>query len=76
MVRELDASHSFISINKRSAQVIYENSLPFNHSADMWMNDVSRKCNLNFTGQNPHLLHQNLTLNHFYQSISERFSLF
>ena len=33
----------FYFVNKKSAKKLYENFIPFNHSADMWMNDVLRK---------------------------------
>ena len=33
----------FYLLNYESALKLYENFLPFNHSADMWMNDVLRK---------------------------------
>lgn len=33
----------FYLLNYKSAKKLYENFLPFNHSADMWMNDVLRK---------------------------------
>lgn len=46
----------FYLINKRSAQIIYENFLPFNHSADMWMNDILRKNNLNSYWSEPSLV--------------------
>jgi len=33
----------FYLLNYKSAKKLYDNFLPFNHSADMWMNDVLRK---------------------------------
>ena len=36
----------FYFVNRQSAKIIYENFLPFNHSADMWMNEVLRNSNL------------------------------
>ena len=33
----------FYLINKKAAKKLYDNFLPFNHSADMWMNEVIRK---------------------------------
>ena len=33
----------FYFVNQKSAKKLYDNFLPFNHSADMWMNDVLRK---------------------------------
>ena len=33
----------FYFVNNKSAKKLYENFIPFNHSADMWMNDVLRK---------------------------------
>lgn len=33
----------FYFVNKKSAKKLYDNFIPFNHSADMWMNDVLRK---------------------------------
>ena len=35
---------------------MYENFLPFNHSADMWMNEVLRKANLNSYWSEPSLV--------------------
>jgi GR25 family glycosyltransferase involved in LPS biosynthesis len=35
----------FYFVNQKSAKKLYDNFLPFNHSADMWMNDVLRKIN-------------------------------
>ena len=35
--------YKFYFVNKKSAKKLYENFIPFNHSADMWMNDVLRK---------------------------------
>jgi len=35
----------FYFLNKTSAKKLYHSFLPFNHSADMWMNEVLRKTN-------------------------------
>ena len=35
----------FYFVNQKSAKKLFNNFLPFNHSADMWMNDVLRKIN-------------------------------
>lgn len=36
----------FYILNKKCAKKLYENYLPFNHSPDMWMNDLFRKLNI------------------------------
>jgi len=46
----------FYFVNKKSAKNIYENFLPFNHSADMWMNEVLRKINANSFWSEPSLV--------------------
>ena len=46
----------FYFLNKNSAKKMYDNFLPFNHSADMWMNDVLRKANLNSYWSEPSLV--------------------
>lgn len=46
----------FYFINKKSAKIMYENFLPFNHSADMWMNEVLRKTNLQSYWSEPSLV--------------------
>lgn len=46
----------FYLLNKTSAKILYENFLPFNHSADMWMNDVLRKTNLKTFWSEPSLV--------------------
>ena len=46
----------FYLVNKRSAQTIYDNFLPFNHSADMWMNEVLRNNNLKSFWSEPSLV--------------------
>ena len=35
---------------------MYDNFLPFNHSADMWMNEVLRKANLKSFWSEPSLV--------------------
>ena len=46
----------FYFVNRQSAKVIYENFLPFNHSADMWMNEVLRNCDLKSFWSEPSLV--------------------
>jgi len=46
----------FYLVNNVSAKKMYENFLPFNHSADMWMNEVLRKANLNSYWSEPSLV--------------------
>jgi hypothetical protein len=46
----------FYLVNRRSAKIIYENFLPFNHSADMWMNEVLRKVDLKSFWSEPSLV--------------------
>ena len=41
---------------KEGAKKLYDNFLPFNHSADMWMNEVIRKTNLNVYWSEPSLV--------------------
>ena len=42
----LTRAAQFYLLNYNSAKKLYENFIPFNHSADMWMNSVIRKLNL------------------------------
>jgi GR25 family glycosyltransferase involved in LPS biosynthesis len=46
----------FYFVNKVGAKKLYDNFLPFNHSADMWMNDVLRKANINSFWSEPSLV--------------------
>ena len=46
----------FYFLKYETAKKIYENFLPFNHSADMWLNEVLRKCNLNSFWSEPSLV--------------------
>ena len=46
----------FYFLKYEAAKKIYENFLPFNHSADMWLNEVIRKCNLNSFWSEPSLV--------------------
>ena len=46
----------FYFVNKKSAKKLYDNFLPFNHSADMWMNDVLRKINAKSFWSEPSLV--------------------
>ena len=46
----------FYLINLEGAKKLYDNFLPFNHSADMWMNEVIRKTNLNVYWSEPSLV--------------------
>ena len=46
----------FYFVNKAGAKKLYDNFLPFNHSADMWMNDVLRKANINSFWSEPSLV--------------------
>tara|TARA_X000000950_G_scaffold183047_1_gene221779 strand:- start:6251 stop:6976 length:726 start_codon:yes stop_codon:yes gene_type:complete len=46
----------FYLINQKAAKKLYDNFLPFNHSADMWMNEVIRKTNLNVYWSEPSLV--------------------
>ncbi len=46
----------FYLVNNVSAKKMYDNFLPFNHSADMWMNEVLRKANLNSYWSEPSLV--------------------
>ena len=46
----------FYFINYPTAKKMYENFLPFNHSADMWMNDVLRKENIKSFWSEPSLV--------------------
>ncbi len=46
----------FYLVNKKSAKKMYDNFLPFNHSADMWMNEVLRKANLKSFWSEPSLV--------------------
>ncbi len=46
----------FYLINKKAAKKLYDNFLPFNHSADMWMNEVIRKTNLKVYWSEPSLV--------------------
>ena len=46
----------FYFVNRQSAKIIYENFLPFNHSADMWMNEVLRNSNLKSFWSEPSLV--------------------
>ena len=46
----------FYLINKKAAKKLYDNFLPFNHSADMWMNEVIRKTNLKVYWSEPSIV--------------------
>ena len=46
----------FYLVNKKSALKLYKNFLPFNHSADMWMNNVIKQQNLNVFWSEPSLV--------------------
>ena len=46
----------FYLLNYNSAKKLYENFIPFNHSADMWMNSVIRKLNLKVYWSEPSLV--------------------
>ncbi len=46
----------FYFLKYQTAKKMYENYLPFNASADMWLNDVLRKCNLNSFWSEPSLV--------------------
>lgn len=46
----------FYFINLPTAKIMYKNFLPFNHSADMWMNHVIRKNNINVYWSEPSLV--------------------
>ncbi len=46
----------FYYIKLEAAKKLYENFLPFNHSADMWMNNLIRKNNINVYWSEPSLV--------------------
>jgi GR25 family glycosyltransferase involved in LPS biosynthesis len=46
----------FYLVNFNSAKKLYENFIPFNHSADMWMNSVIRKLDLKAYWSEPSLV--------------------
>jgi len=46
----------FYLVNKKSALKMYKNFLPFNHSADMWMNNVIKQQNLNVFWSEPSIV--------------------
>ena len=46
----------FYFVNRESARILYENFLPFNHSADMWMNEVLRENNIKSFWSEPSLV--------------------
>ena len=46
----------FYLLNIEAAKKIYDNFLPFNHSADMWLNEVLRKVNANVYWSEPSLV--------------------
>ena len=46
----------FYFLNYETAKLMYENFLPFNHSADMWMNEVLRKQNIKSFWSEPSLV--------------------
>ncbi|MBG02381.1 MAG: hypothetical protein CL470_08945 [Acidimicrobiaceae bacterium] len=46
----------FYFVNQKSAKKMLDNFLPFNHSADMWMNDVLREIKANSFWSEPSLV--------------------
>ena len=46
----------FYLVNYESAKKMYDNFLPFNHSADMWMNTVLKKTNTKVYWSEPSLV--------------------
>ena len=71
----------FYFLNYRTAKIMYENFLPFNHSADMWMNHVLRRANINSFWSEPSLVTEkfnkktstNLNLINFPYAIKSKF---
>lgn len=71
----------FYLINQKAAKILYDNFLPFNHSADMWMNEVIRKTNLNVYWSEPSLVTSKfnkktstkLTLSQFFYGLKSKF---